>query len=138
MKQLLVLILCLCSISCFSQQALHFTIEKVYSRGHTDIGTWDEWQQSNTPYDALSIDFNDNEILWGSEKDGKTKWLTELLISSKMDYKYKNVGFKYVSLTGAGLDDNKNIIYEIAYLDQEVILLTSDGNTQTKYCLKEN
>lgn len=136
MKKLLFLML-LYSPICFAQKAIRFTISRVYSRDQNEIGTWNDWQQSKSSYIGINIDFNDNEILWAQpDSTGSLKWITQLLINSKSDDKYKSMGFKYIKLTGAALKDNKDVTYEIAYLDQEIIMITSDGNTQTKYLLK--
>jgi hypothetical protein len=138
MKQVFVIGLLLYSYSCFAQKSIHFSIDKVLSRDQNEIGTWNEWQPSTSIYAGIAVDFNDNEILWSQPlSDGKIKYITELLLSSKIDDKFKSVGFKYIKLTGAGLNDNKNITYEIAYLDQEIIMITGDGTTQTKHLLKE-
>lgn len=136
MKKMLILIL-LYSPLCFAQKSIYFNILKVYSRDQNEAGTWNDWQDAKLLYIGFNIDFDDNEIVWyRKDSINYIKYITELLLNSKIDDRYKNVGFRDIKLTGAGLKDDKNIIYEIAYLDKETIMFTSDAETQTKYILQ--
>lgn len=137
--------LLLCSIHCFSQKSLQFHIKETYTRDQNEIGTWNNWVKSSkmdfAPTD-FRIDFDDNEIIWEipDTSTGKVKYITQLLLKSKTDNKYKNLGFSYLTLNAAGLKDDKTVVYDIGYFDtdnlSECILITSSPDSQTKYILQ--
>lgn len=136
--------LLLCSISCFSQKSLRFHIYTTYIREQNEVGTWNDWIKSSrsdfSPTD-FTIDFDDNEIIWAvPDTIGKVKYVTQLLLKTKTDNKYKNLGFSYLSLNAVGLKDDKTTIYDIGYFDtdnlSECVLITSDADSQTKYILQ--